>query len=696
MEIVTEQRKKLAKLLFKWAVRVAIVIILMIAIFTCGVLLYAKILGPPPLKVPQTTVFYSNSQDVIGQMEHQNQNRYWINLDEISKNVTEATVSIEDQHFYEHHGFDFKRIAGAALSDIQSLSKVQGASTITMQYARNLFLDYDKSWSRKLKEAFYTVRLEMNYSKDKILEGYLNTIYYGHGAYGIQAAAQYYFNKDASELSLSEATTLVAIPKGPSIYAPDTNLENNQKRQHDILSAMVKAGDITREKAEQVSQQTVNLNIQDNPASDNIAPYFQDTVTYQLKHQLNINEKQLVTGGLKVYTTLDTDLQKKAKHQVDSVIHSDSDIQTALISMKPETGAVKALIGGRNYKKVKYNHAVQAQRQPGSAFKPFLYYSALTQNYTPSTTLVSQQTSFRVNGGQDVWRLHNYNNEYANGPITMMQALALSDNIYAAKTNLAIGPKTLVDTANKAGISSPLKAIPSLALGTSNVNLLEMTRAYSTIANYGARVKPHFIKKVVNSDGDVIYEWHPKKQQVLDQATSYVLAQMMTGIFDPKLNDYNKVTGSSVKDSLTHKVAAKTGSTDANSWMIGFTPELTTGVWVGYSDGRPLNHYPETSYSKDIFAFYMESALEGQPEDSFKDAPKDVVAKYVDPDTGKLATLDCPNARLTYFVKGSAPQEYCDLHDGDHMRQPGEEPKDDRHEDKKEGKNWFDKFLDLF
>ncbi|MFC7391903.1 transglycosylase domain-containing protein [Scopulibacillus cellulosilyticus] len=654
MELVTGHHKK--KTILKWLITAGIGCFCLFLFFILSLWGFAKIQGPPPITVPQTTRIYDTNHHLIGKVEHENENRTWVNLDDISKPLINATISIEDKRFYQHHGFDMRRLAGAVLADIKSFSKQQGASTITMQYARNLYLGHEKTWMRKITEALYTMRLEMNYPKNKILEGYLNTIYYGHGAYGIEAAAKYYFNKDADELTLSEASLLAGIPKGPSYYSPYNNFKRAKMRQKLVLQSMVNNGYITKSAALSAYQAPIHL-VHKHKAIKRTAPYFQDAVENVLKNQLHIDKKTLAAGGLKVYTTLNNSAQKKAEYWVKQIINPASDIQTALVAMNPQNGAVEAMVGGRDYHKSAYNRAVQAMRSPGSSFKPFLYYAALRDGFTPSTTLRSEPTTFTYNKGKSKYSPSNFGGYYANGPITLAKALALSDNIYAVKTHLSIGMDQLVKTARKVGITSPLAEIPSLALGSKPVSVLEMAGGYSAIANGGAKVTPHYITKIVNQKGDTIYEWHPQKEQVLNKATTFVLSQLMTGVFDKKLNGYSKVTGASVANELTHKIAGKSGSTAADSWMIGFTPHLVSAVWVGYDKGQSISTYPDSGYAKKIWAHFMESALAGQPKNSFK-PPKGVVRKLVDPDNGKLATKACHNARYTYYLKGTAPVKY--------------------------------------
>ncbi|HJV17460.1 MAG TPA: transglycosylase domain-containing protein, partial [Bacillales bacterium] len=361
-------------------------------IILLGILGYAKILGAPPLAVPQSTLYFSDDGKVIGESTN-GQKRYWVPLKNISPDLIDATIAIEDKNFYNHHGFDYKRIAGAALADIIAFHKVQGASTITQQYAKNLFLVSDKTWSRKILEAFYTIRLEMSYSKKEILEGYLNTIYFGDGAYGVQAASQYYFGKDASELSLAEASMLAGIPKGPGIYSPLASMKNAKKRQNLILQSMAENGYIKKNSAELAAQKPLTF-IGEHPHHQiGVAPYFQDAVRNALRSQLHLDDRTITLGGLKVFTTLNMKQQKTAEDAIQKMVASSSEIQVSLVAMDPKTGQVKAMVGGRDYTKSPFNRAVQAIRQPGSTIKPILYYAALGQGFTPSTTMRSEFTT---------------------------------------------------------------------------------------------------------------------------------------------------------------------------------------------------------------------------------------------------------------------------------------------------------------
>lgn len=638
----------------KWTVRLGVLLAVM-AIASFSILLAAaKLAGPMEIPASKPAVFFDNRQQQMGKW--QDSNTQWVSIKNMSPFIKMATLSVEDRRFFQHHGFDLRRIAGSALIDLRSFSKAEGASTITMQYAKNLFLTNDRTWQRKAAEMFYTLRLEMNESKKDILEGYLNTIYYGEGAYGIEAAAKTYFNKNAGDLTLAESSMLAGIPNAPSLYSPFLHYDEAKRRQKTVLDTMVESGFLTKKQEKAVYSAPIRL-VRGQEKTPQEASYFQDAVRQELTEKLHFNQKELASGGLKVYTTLNSNAQQAAEYWVRKTIPASSDLQTALIALDPKTGGIAAMVGGRDYQKSPYNRAVSAERAPGSAFKPFLYYAALQNGFTPATLLKSTPTMFTFDNGRATYTPNNFGGYYANGAITMAQALALSDNIFAVKTHLAIGMGKLVKAAKLAGITSPLEAVPSLALGSEPVSVLEMARGYATFANEGARIDPEFITKVTDSRGRVLYEWHPEKKQVLSKQASFVLSQMMTGIFDSRLNGYTKVTGGTVANMLTHTMAAKTGSTPTDSWMAGFTPNLVSAVWVGYDKGETINTYPDGSYAKEIWTHFMESLLDGTPGNSFT-PPEGVVSVSIDPKSGLLASARCPG-RPTYFVKGTEPTTYC-------------------------------------
>ena len=491
-------------------------------------------------------------------------------------------------------------------------------------------------------------------------------------------------------LTLAEASMLAGIPKGPGIYSPLVSLEKAEQRRKVILTAMKENGVINETQAANGAQQSVTILGEHPHASLVNAPYFQDAVRQALKTELHLDERTLALGGLNVYTTLDLKQQKIAEDTIASKMSDESDIQVGFIAMDPRNGYVKALVGGRDYTESPFNRAIQAIRQPGSTIKPLLYYAALEQGFTPATQMLSELTTFRFEDNQPEYTPHNFNNQYANGPITMAQALALSDNVFAVKTHLFLGEKTLVDTAKRFGISTEMAAVPSLALGTSGVRVIEMANAYSLFANGGKKVQPVLIKRVENHEGEVIYEQKQEPEAILRPDLAFVMTHMMTGMFDKKLNGYASVTGSTIINKMTQTYAGKSGSTNADSWMIGYSPQLVSAVWTGYDNGQTLELTSDKTYAKNIWIQFMEEALDGTTAKSFK-APKGTLGVYINPENGKLATKDCPVRRFTYFAVGTEPTEYCT----DHLFDEGEEPS---HDGKKQPKDkqhvpWFKKVL---
>ncbi|WP_226669180.1 transglycosylase domain-containing protein [Metabacillus litoralis] len=684
MDVITPKRMKITLKTIRALTFISILFFIFLSTIVLSVVLYAKWQGAPSLAVPQSTIIYANDGSTIGEL-HNGQKRYWVTLDSVSKHVLQATIAIEDQNFYEHNGFDYKRIAGAALADLKAMAKVQGASTITQQYARNLYLAHEKTWKRKFNEALYTIRLEQNYSKDQILEGYLNTIYYGHGVYGIEAAANYYFGKSSKSLTLAEAALLVGIPKGPNLYSPYINQDKAEKRQAIILEMMKKEGYITEQQYESARNQRLVYKTKADKIQKGIAPYFQDAMISSLETELQIDEQMIQTQGLKIYTTLDLDMQEIAEELVAKSIDEKSDIQAGLVSIDPKTGYVKALIGGRDYEHSPFNRATQAKRQPGSSIKPLLYYAAITKGFTPSTEMKSEPTSFTYDNGKANYRPSNYNDYYADDFITMLQAIALSDNIFAVKTHMFIGMEELAKTGELFGLTSKIKQIPSTALGTSPVRLIELVNAYGMLGNGGNKITPTFVTKIENAEGEVIYKAAKSKDQVLNEQAAFVTTHMMTGMFDTNLNSYTSVTGHSIANSLTRDYAGKSGTTSTDSWMVGMSPQLVTGVWTGYDKGKTINLVQERSYAKAIWSNFMEKALEDQSVKAFR-PPDGVVGVYINPENGKLATKGCPVQRYTYYLSGTEPTEYCE----DHINEIEE---DDSHKNEKEEDRWFDKLF---
>ena len=472
-----------------------ILLIILFSFAYIGLLIYAEISPKLPINGANSFYLYDKDNNLFSGKTDA------LPLSDISPYLIDATIAIEDKNFYKHAGFDILRIVKALFINFTNQKTLQGASTITQQYAKNLFLDFDKKWSRKIEEAVLTLRLEAHYSKDELLAGYLNTINYG-GVFGIENASNYYFGKSAKELTLAEASILAGIPKSPSNYSPISNYENAKKRQYLILDAMVKNGYITEEEKND-AYNTELVFIGSNTESINSSlMYYEDAVLNELKNLKSIPSSFLETGGLKIYTNLDINAQKIVNDTIKKYL-SDSDLQIATVLMDPNDGKIRAIAGGKNYSESQFNRVTSSYRQVGSTIKPILYYSALENGFTASTTFTSEKTTFTFSNNK-TYLPTNYGDNYANKPISMGAAIAYSDNIYAVKTHLFLGEDNLVEMARKLGITSKLEANPSLALGTNEINILEMMEAYSTFANEGYKIEPYFITKVEDVNGNVL------------------------------------------------------------------------------------------------------------------------------------------------------------------------------------------------
>ncbi|HBI02979.1 MAG TPA: carboxypeptidase [Paenibacillaceae bacterium] len=613
--------------------------------------LYLRSQPLPESRINETTTVYGEGNQVIAAL-YKGENRDSIALEQVPLYLRQATIAVEDRKFYEHPGFDVTRLVGAGLTDLTHMAKLQGGSTITMQLARNLYLNLDKTWSRKVKEALLTLQLELNYSKDQLLELYLNQIYYGHSAYGIEAAAQTYFNKKASELNLAESSLLVGLPKGPKYYSPFLNFNRSKERQYLVLQAMVEEGYISRTQAEAAFKEPLQLATKKASTQKMMAPYFIDYVTHLVKEKYQIDEHTFQHGGLKIYTTLDPAIQKAAEEAVQKNLPQDAPLQAALISIDPKTGFIKALVGGRDYKESQYNR-VFAKRPPGSSIKPMLYMAALENGFTPLTLVKDEPTTFTYEDGKD-YNPKNFKNRYTNNFINMRNAIKQSNNIYAVTAHMQIGNEKMIDMAKRLGIGSNLSLLPSQALGPDPVSPYDMTVAYGTIANQGKRMEPLAIKKIVDKEGNVLVENEARGTQVADGDNAFVLSYLMQSVFE------QGGTAASIHHLLNRPIAGKTGSTDYDSWLCGFTPQLATTVWIGYDDNRKIED-KYTRKGQPIWGEFMANALKNQPKVNFEVTPG-VVAAYIDPTSNQLATEQCPTKELMYFKLGTEPTESCELH----------------------------------
>lgn len=627
-------------------------------------LIYLRTQALPVTTIIQTSRLYDSSGQVIDTY-YDGQNRKVVPIADIAPSLVHATLDIEDHRFYHNLGFDFRGIARAAWTDLTTMSIQEGASTITQQLARNLYLSQQRTWSRKLKEAVYTVQLEMQLSKKQILQAYLNQIYYGFSTYGVEAASEYYYGKTAEDLDLAQSSMLAGIPKGPRYFSPYLSMSNAKSRQKQVLSAMVRFGDITQTQAEHAFNEKLRLsNHTEQPRI--FAPYFRDYIRKQAAQKLGITEAAFEKGGYNVFTTLNKHAQSAAEQAVHHYIPKQGGLQAALVSIDPRNGDIRAMVGGKDYENNQFNRVFSKTRQTGSSFKPIVYLTALENGFTPVTRYKSEPTVFTYDHGRQKYAPSDYADDYTNTYINMRKAIARSDNIYAVHTVMDVGPQKVIDMANKLGIHSPMKPVPSLALGVFPVSPFDMASAFGVIANEGVRAQPTAILKITSSTGKVLYLSKPpiqQAQQVVSSADTYVLTSLMESVFAPG------GTGYRVAHMLHRPVAAKTGTTNTDAWMVGFTPELSTAVWVGYDKNQDIQP-SESHLAAPIFASFMSHTLKQVPPKIFP-IPNQVVSVYIDPKNGKLATQNCPDPQLENFVAGTQPTEISMLYEKKKSEQTG-------------------------
>lgn len=630
--------------IIKKLIKILAVLIILFIVSYYGIYFYASTTDKLDINSASGYYIYDKNDELIDNTNE------WVKLNDISDYLIKATIAIEDKNFYNHKGFDYFRILKSLYINISNKKTLQGASTISQQLVKNLFLDFDKTWERKLKEAWLTIRLESQYSKEEILEGYLNTINYG-GVYGIENASHYYFNKDSKDLTLAEASILAGIPKSPSNYSPLTNLKNAKKRQKLVLEAMVNNNYITSNEKNSALKEDLSFYGYTSKNELNTLMYYKDAVYKELESIDSIPTSFLETGGIKIYTNFDMNAQSTLEKNLKEYI-TLNDLQVASIMMNPNDGGIIALTGGTDYNKSQFNRATDTKRQVGSTLKPFLYYAALENGFTPSTTFTSEETSFVFSDNQ-TYSPSNFNNQYANKPISMAAAIAYSDNIYAVKTHLFLGEETLVNILKRVGIKSKLSAIPSLALGSEEINIIELTSAYSSLANMGYKVKGHLINKVTDMNDNVIYEYKNDSEQVLNSSITYITNQLLTSTYDYKFVDYIYPTCYDLTGKLKNKYSIKTGTTNTDNLIFGYNNNIVMGIWAGYDDNRETSSM-EGKQIKQMWANTVEDYLEDK-DNKWYEQPNNVVGVLVNPISGEISNESDEKATIFYYIKGTQP-----------------------------------------
>jgi 1A family penicillin-binding protein len=626
-----------------------------------------------------TTIYDAHDVAVFTIFKEQ---RIEVPLARVSPNLVKAVVSVEDQRFFDHNGVDLIRVAAAAARNVQEGRRAEGGSTITQQLARQSFLNRDKTFRRKLKEVILAAHIEREYTKNEILELYLNKVYFGDGLYGVEAASLGYFGKHASALDVHEAALLAGLIQSPSSYAPTVNPDRALARRNVVLQAMASNGAISQAQLDAAKRMPVRLTNAIELKED-FGLYFKEQVRKELAERFG--GTRVAQGGLKVYTNLDAALQQAAEKVLEDGIvsierrrgyphdrkgekNAKEYLQGALVAMDPATGAVRAMVGGRDFVESRFNRATQAKRQSGSAFKPFVYAAAIEAGYSPASVISNLNSPILTVQGN--WIPEDEHS--SSSSMTMRSALRMSSNRAAVQLLNTIGIKTAVAYAQKLNVGTP-PSVPSLALGASEVTLISLTAAYGAFADGGVVRTPVFIRRVEDADGTVLFQDPGKSQRAVSESTAFLMSSMLADVI-------NAGTAYKARQSgFTLPAAGKTGTTNdyVDAWFVGFTPHLVTGVWVGFDQPKTIvpNGYA-AELAVPIWGGFMKTATKGDKPDWF-DRPANVVAVNVCRVSGKLPNYGCSNVQTLdefggsetksmvytdYFVKGTQPTTICPVH----------------------------------
>ncbi len=604
------------------------------------------------------TLIYSRDQVVLGELY--TEKRQPISLEVIPQNLKDALLSIEDRKFYRHSGIDLRGIARAIVKDILAGGYVEGASTITQQLAKTLFLTPRKNLIRKLREAILALQLERRYTKDEILELYLNQVYFGSGAYGVASAARVYFNKPVQELTLPECALVAGLLKAPSRYSPLVNPDLAVERRDIVLRQMLNTGKIDSATYQKAASAELLLSQGATQISQsNQVGYFMDFIKKELETVIGAN--LLYKGGLTVRTTLSYAHQIAANQAIQNRLPAlearmrnkqmpTNKLQAALVAVDVQTGGILAMVGGKDYTKSKFNRTTDALRQPGSAFKPILYAYAIEKGLTQSTILLDAPVVYKGADANKDWRPENFSKSYK-GEITMRKALALSENIPAVRLIERLGPTGVARFGQNLGIQTPLAPNLTLALGTSEVKLLDLTSVYAVFPNQGRRIRPFGVTEVLNNQGRRLWQVKSVKDVVMSRNSAAVVTDMLSAVI-------REGTAQSAR-GLAYPLGGKTGTTDTcrDALFIGFSPTISTGVWVGNDDYSSLG--PDETGAKaalPIWIDFMSTSLQGLPQGNF-DRPADVVYVTIDPTNGRLVPDDRPGRVKAAFIRGSEPSD---------------------------------------
>ncbi|NLC07308.1 MAG: PBP1A family penicillin-binding protein [Syntrophomonadaceae bacterium] len=609
------------------------------------------VLPAPRLPFP-AQIFDVNGQ-LIGSIDEEN--REEVALEEVAPFFLEAIVAIEDSRFYEHNGIDFRAVIRALVTNFKKGRIVEGGSTITQQTAKNLYLTPERTWNRKIKELYYAMLLENQLTKQEILQLYINQIYFGHGAYGVQMAARTFFNKTANNLTAAESALLAGLTRSPRNYSPFLNPESARERRNVVLNRMVELGKLSAIEAEQIKKEPVQVVNQERPSPR--AAYIIDEIREYIITNYPDGASMLNNDGLAIYTTIDLQMQEAAeKAFTNGLAHLDSELNGALVAIEPMTGHIKAMLGGRNYRQSKFNRAFQAKRQPGSAFKPFVYTAVIDWGYTPARMVQCEPVAYPQPDGTVYAPKDFSKSPYHYCGLTLKEALMVSDNVIAVRLNQEIGPSTTIKYAERMGIQSELGPYLSLALGTSEVTPLEMAAAFSPLASGGYYAEPTLILRITNRAGQVLEQAQTRPRAVLDARTAYIITDMLQGVLQPG------GTAAHLAPLVGRPAAGKTGTTQErrDAWFVGYTPELVTAVYIGYDQpDRPVG--VGGSVAGPIWANFTREALKTKPVRYFT-RPPGIVMSEICAESGAKATFNCPRRLSAAFREGTEPLIDCSIH----------------------------------
>lgn len=630
----------------------------LVALIVVGGIAYAALLRDLPdtsgeaRGTDQTSVVYDRNGEVLAKLFAE-QNRTKRTLDEIPVALRQAVIATEDQRYYEHKGVDPWGIARALWVDITQ-GKRHGGSTITQQYVVNAFVERENTLTRKVKEAVLAYRIEKEHSKDEILEMYLNTIYFGHGAYGVEAASQVYFGKPVTELTLAECAAIAGVIKSPGSYSPYLDAEAARNRRNTVLGQMVEQKFITSEEHDAAeAEEPVLAGLADNSA---LAPYFVEYIKQQLIDEYGAD--MVYRSGISVQTTLDLRMQRAAEQAISEVLDEEGDPSAALVALDPTTGEILAMVGGTDFAAQQFNVAVQGRRQPGSSFKPFVLATSLAEGILPEQVFDSAAKSFPLPNGQS-WSVTGS----SAGPMRLRTATEKSVNSIFAQLILDVGPEAVVATAEKMGLHAGISPVPAIALGglDEGVSPLEMASAYGTLAAGGAHAQPYGLVNVVDGEGATVYSAEASVTAAIDPAVAYLTTDMLKGVIS---------RGTGTGADIGRMAAGKTGTTQEyrDAWFVGYTPQIACAVWVGYPDAQremtSVHGGAVTggSLPADIWQRFMSVAHEGLEERDFV-RPEGLTQVSICTETGLQATKWCPSTYTPLFLADHLP-DTCDVHTG--------------------------------